>query len=101
MCSGDYHEAVAKHLNDFLAKREPPKTFCPSEVARSLSSVELKSAGYDDWRNAMGDIRQLAQERRSRNELEVLQKGEVVDPEILIHDIKGPIRLRRTTENDP
>jgi len=100
MSLGDVTEAFAKHLDDFLAKREPPKTFCPSEVARSLSSAELESAGYDNWRKAMDDVRQLAQERRTRNELEVLQKGEVINPDILIHDIKGPIRLRRTTNRE-
>ncbi|GAB7343388.1 hypothetical protein MBLNU457_1426t1 [Dothideomycetes sp. NU457] len=96
----DFREAIAKHLDGFLSKREPPKTFCPSEVARSLSSAELKSVGYDDWRSAMDDIRQLAQEQRSRNELEVLQKGEVIEPGILIRDIKGPIRLRRATNSN-
>lgn len=99
MAHEDYHEAIARHLDAFLAKREPPKTFCPSEVARSLSSAELESVGYYDWRNAMDDIRQAAQSRRSLNELEVLQRGEVIDSDILIHDIKGPIRLRRTTNS--
>jgi len=93
-------EAIVKHLDEYLSKREPPKTFCPSEVARSLSPAELRFAGYDDWRDAMNDVRELAQERRSQQELEVLQKGEVISPDVAIQEIKGPIRLRRTTDSE-
>ena len=96
----DLRKAIEIHLNDYLTKREPPKTFCPSEVARSLSPMELRSAGHDDWRDAMDNVRELAQEQRSLDRLEVLQKGEVIPPSIVIQDVKGPIRLRRTTNGD-
>ena len=91
----DLDQAIQRHLMEFMSKREPPKTFCPSEVARSLTHSELSSGGLNDWREAMDRVRAVAQDRRSDDVLEVLQKGEVIDSSIHINDIKGPIRLRR------
>ncbi|GAB1725602.1 hypothetical protein NU195Hw_Modified_14t1 [Hortaea werneckii] len=83
-------------LNDFLAAREPPKTFCPSEVARGLDRQQLLALGYDTWRDAMPSIRELAWEKRTSGELEIMQKGEILDDRVKsLDDIKGPIRLRR------
>lgn len=81
------------HLNHLLSTRQPPKTFCPSEVARALSVEELRALGLESWRDAMPDVRRFAFELRARGECEVLQKGEVVvgDEE----DVRGPIRVRR------
>lgn len=87
--------ALAERLEDFLSKREPPKTFCPSEVARALSSENLKSLGFAEWRDAMPDIRELAWQRRDRGECEILQKGEVLGEDVGLNDVKGPIRIRR------
>lgn len=42
----------------------------------------------------MDDVRELVWELRERGEVEVLQKGEVLDVESL-SDIKGPIRVRK------
>ena len=89
--------ALAMHLEEFLGKRQPPKTFCPSEVARSLSGGELKDLGFDEWRDAMSSVRELAWERRDRGECEILQKGEVLRDDVSLGDIKGPIRIRRTS----
>lgn len=87
--------ALARHLADFLDKRQPPKTFCPSEVARALTRDELSELGYQEWRDAMSDIRQLAAEMREDGACEILQKGEVVGNDVAVDDIKGPIRIRR------
>lgn len=46
-----------------------------------------------DWRATMDPIRQLVWEMHEAGEVEVLQKGEVVDAERL-EDIRGPIRVR-------
>jgi hypothetical protein len=86
--------ALQRHLDDFLAKREPPKTFCPSEVARALTKEELEGLGLSEWREAMDGIRELVWEMMGRGECEVTQKGEVVD--VPLEDIRGPIRVRRT-----
>lgn len=87
---------IEKHLDRFLQSREPPKTFCPSEVARALSASDLSSLGFDEWRAAMDSVRDLAETKRAEGNLEVLQKGTVIAPEVPIRDLKGPIRLRRT-----
>jgi len=82
-------------LKDFLQKREPPKTFCPSEVARALSRDELETLGFAEWRDAMPSIRELAWHMRESGNCEILQKAQPVETESL-EDIRGPIRIRRT-----
>lgn len=87
-----------KHrLESFLQTRHPPKTFCPSEVARALTPSELSELGFDSWRDAMPAVRQLAWDLRANGECEVLQKGECVDA-VELEDVRGPIRLRRTAD---
>ncbi|KAI6835911.1 hypothetical protein KC340_g5105 [Hortaea werneckii] len=87
---------VETKLDDFLTAREPPKTFCPSEVARGLSRQQLLALGYETWRDAMPGVRELAWEKRSSGELEILQKGAILDDSVKsLDDVRGPIRLRR------
>lgn len=87
---------VEAKLDDFLTAREPPKTFCPSEVARGLSRPQLLTLGYETWRDAMPAVRELAWEKRCSGELEILQRGEILDDSVKsLDDIRGPIRLRR------
>jgi hypothetical protein len=57
---------------------EPGKTICPSDAARSLA---------EDWRPLMDPVRGVA---RWMDEIEITQKGRVVDPDAA----RGPIRLR-------
>jgi hypothetical protein len=87
--------ALQAHFDEFLAKREPPKTFCPSEVARALTVDELSTLGYKEWRDAMADVRQVAWRMRESNQCEILQKGEPIDADVDAENIKGPIRIRR------
>ena len=89
--------ALQQHLQEFLTKRDPPKTFCPSEVARALSASELHDLGFSHWRDAMPAIRELAWDIRSRGDCEILQKGEVLDMDVQLDTVRGPIRIRRTT----
>ena len=81
------------HLEHFLTTRQPPKTFCPSEVARALSTQELSDLGFDTWREAMSEVRKLVYELRDNDGCEVLQKGELVTGRE--SDVSGPIRVRR------
>lgn len=87
---------ICNHLDHFLQAREPPKTFCPSEVARALSSSELQVEGASQWRDLMPRIRELAWARRDAGSLEVVQKGNVLGSEVTLAEVTGPIRLRRT-----
>jgi Protein of unknown function (DUF3253) len=84
-------------LDKLLASREPPKTICPSEVARALSREKLNPAGRLSWRELMPEIRNLVAETRGRGEVVVLQKGTVLSGELGegLVDVKGPIRVRR------
>ena len=88
-------DILLKHANRLLSARDFPKTICPSEVARALSSSELRALDASDWRATMDPIRELVWELREAGEVEVTQKGHVVDAESL-EDIKGPIRVRKT-----
>ena len=90
-------EILKSHLDRLLTSREPPKTICPSEVARALSLVELQVAGVDSWRDLMLAIRTIVAQMRDQGDVEVLQKGEVLDGDLGegLVDVRGPIRVRR------
>ena len=81
------------HLQRFLTTRHPPKTFCPSEVARALSTQELHDLGFETWRDAMPEVRRLVYGLRDEGGCEVLQKGEVITG--AESAVSGPIRVRR------
>ena len=78
-----------------MSSREYPKTLCPSEVARALSDSELRALGFADWRESMPPIRECLWEMRREARVEVLQKGEILDPELQLQDVRGPIRFRK------
>ena len=67
-----------------LATHRAPKTTCPSDAARAV--------GGDTWRRLMPLAREVAAELVAEGEVEVTQKGEVVDPATA----EGPIRIRRS-----
>jgi hypothetical protein len=87
--------ALQSHLSHFLATRHPPKTFCPSEVARALSAAELSELGFETWREAMPEVRREVYALRNEGGCEVLQRGEVVEAEVGEEEVSGPIRVRR------
>ncbi|KAL6252375.1 hypothetical protein RBB50_000093 [Rhinocladiella similis] len=82
-------------FSQHVARREHPKTLCPSEIARSLSPSELAQLGTSDWHDLMPRLREMAFEARDRGEIEVLQKGEVVPSDRGINEVRGPIRIRK------
>ena len=65
-----------------LADRVAPATACPSEAARALDP--------EGWRERMDDVRAAAAAMADRGELDVTQRGEVVD----VRTARGPVRLR-------
>jgi Protein of unknown function (DUF3253) len=68
---------------ELLAQRGPGKTICPSDAARALAGKE--------FRPLMDTARAAAAELVADGEIEVTQRGEVVD----LAQARGPIRLRR------
>lgn len=86
---------LAARLDELLDKRAYPKTICPSEVARSLSSQQLSDAGVSTWRDLMNAVRGLAWFERARGNLEVMQQGARIADNANLENIRGPIRLRR------
>ena len=92
-------DPVVLHLNHLLDLRSFPKTICPSEAARALSTAELQRTGSDSWRDLMPAIRALAFELRDQGELEILQKGKVLPKSHTLQQTIGPIRLRRKVES--
>lgn len=66
-------------------ERGPDKTICPSDAARAI--------GGDDWRDLMDDARETARDLARDGDVEITQKGEVLDPNATW---RGPIRIRAT-----
>ena len=79
----DLHDAQRAIL-DLLARRDPGMTICPSDAARALG-------GDDGFRPLMPLVRDAAADLVAAGELEVTQRGQVVD----LATARGAIRLRR------
>lgn len=65
--------------------RGPGSSTCPSDAARAI--------GGTHWRDLMDSARQIAAELARRGDVEITQRGEVVDPH---GPWRGPIRIRTT-----
>ena len=70
---------------DLARERGPSKTICPSDAARAV--------GGNDWRDLMDDARDVARELARAGDVEISQKGTVLDPD---QPWRGPIRIRIT-----
>jgi hypothetical protein len=68
---------------ELLERRGPGKTICPSDAARAVAAA--------DFRPLMDTARAAAAELATEGEIEVTQRGEVID----IAQSRGPVRLRR------
>jgi len=64
-------------------ERAPAKTICPSDAARTI--------GGDQWRDLMEDARDIARDLAKAGEVEIMQRGKVLDPDA---QWRGPIRIR-------
>ncbi len=69
---------------DLLDRRAPTATICPSDAARAVGSE-------DAWRDLMEPARRAARRLVAAGDVEITQKGHVVDPSTA----RGPIRIRR------
>lgn len=70
---------------ELARERGPDKTICPSDAARAI--------GGDDWRDLMDDARETARDLARAGQVQITQKGEVLDPDATW---RGPIRIRAT-----
>lgn len=70
-------------IRELLDQRAEGRTICPSEAARVLG-------GDDGFRPYMDLVRDAAREMVADGEVDVTQRGEVVD----LDEARGPIRLR-------
>ena len=81
---------IARHdaeraILDLLARRDPGRTICPSDAARALG-------GDDGFRPLMPLVRAAAAALVATGDIEVTQRGRVVD----LATARGAIRLRST-----
>ena len=75
-------ESLAQYIFQSALERGPTKSTCPSEIARGLFP--------EDWRNHMGDVRDVAIILHKQGKVKLMQKGKVIDPD----HIKGPVRIQ-------
>jgi hypothetical protein len=91
VCSGacrrhgvdDTDRLLERTIDDLLDARAATSSICPSDAARAI--------GGEDWRDLMEPARRAARRMVARGEVEITQRGSVVDPSTA----KGPIRIRR------
>lgn len=60
-------------------------SICPSEAARAV--------GGEQWRELMEPARQAARALARAGEVQITQRGEVLDPDA---EWRGPVRIRAT-----
>ena len=82
--TSDIDRQLQQTILDLLAKRAAGATICPSDAARAVGTA-------DDWRDLMEPARRAARRLVDAGDVEITQKGRVVDPSTA----KGPIRIRR------
>lgn len=76
-------EKLRATILQLARERGPQKSICPSDATRAV--------GGEQWRDLMDDARTIARELARDGDVEITQKGEVLDPD---GDWRGPIRIR-------
>jgi hypothetical protein len=79
----DVDRALERTIDALLDQRRAGATICPSEAARAVEP--------DGWRELMPAARAAAGRLAARGDVEVTQRGEVVD----VATARGPVRIRR------
>ncbi|MEM0924649.1 MAG: DUF3253 domain-containing protein [Planctomycetota bacterium] len=80
---------IRQKILELVTARDPGKSICPSEVARSLDP--------NDWRRLLPTIREVAAQLIDRGLIVATQKGQLVD----LASAVGPIRLSKHHDNRP
>lgn len=78
-------DALEDAIRALLDQRGHGRTICPSEAARSVAGDD-----QDDWRPLMEPARRAARRLVAAGEVDITQRGRVVDPSTAT----GPIRIR-------
>lgn len=78
-------ERLRQAILELARGRGPAKTICPSDAARAVDP--------ENWRDLMDDARAVARELARDGDVEITQRGEVLDPDATW---RGPIRIRAT-----
>jgi hypothetical protein len=68
--------------------RAPDGSLCPSDVARAV--------GGAGWRKELDEVREVARELARAGAVEIVQRGEVIDPD---GTWRGPVRIRRVSRS--
>ena len=79
----DLDRALERTIDALLDERRAGTTICPSEAARAVDP--------EGWRELMSAARAAAGRLAVAGEVEVTQRGEVVD----VATARGPVRIRR------
>ncbi|MGJ9423566.1 DUF3253 domain-containing protein [Aeromicrobium sp. CF3.5] len=80
-------QALEDSIRELLGSRSAESSICPSEAAKAVSS----GTDADAWRDLMEPARRAARRLVAAGEVQITQRGAVVDPSTA----KGPIRIRR------
>ena len=75
--------ALERAIGALLDARAPGASICPSEAARAVDP--------EGWRELMPAAREAAGRMAATGDVEVTQRGEVVD----VGTARGPVRIRR------
>lgn len=81
--------ALESAITALLEGRANGATMCPSEAARLVAREQ--DVDGDGWRDLMERARAAARRLVAAGEVEIVQRGQVVDPSTA----KGAIRIRR------
>jgi uncharacterized protein DUF3253 len=76
-------EKLRATILDLARQRGPSSSICPSDAARAV--------GGEHWRELMDQARDVARDLARAGEVEITQKGSVLDPDAAW---RGPIRIR-------
>lgn len=80
---GPIRQRLTAAIRALAEHRGPDGSTCPSDAARAV--------GGADWRRLMGDARDLARDLAKSGDVEITQRGRVLDP---CAEWRGPIRIR-------
>ena len=81
----DVGARLERAIGALLEDRRAGATICPSEAARAVDP--------GGWRELMPAARAAAGRLAAAGQVEVIQRGEVVD----VATVRGPVRVRRVT----
>jgi hypothetical protein len=83
LADGPIHQRLRAAMCALAMHRGPSSSTCPSDAARAV--------GGEHWRDLMDDARAAARDLARQGDVEITQRGEVLDPDA---HWRGPIRIR-------